>query len=202
MVTRIKVCGITRGEDAHLAADLGASAVGFVMEPTSPRFVPSVEASRMARTLHPLTLRVAVFGRLHAKFDVTSFDAVQFVEDPDGLSAQLPAHIRILRMWRPQTSAETPPDRSGMIIIEPYSATQYGGTGKLMDAALAADASAQIIGKWGIAGGLSPETVGPVITALRPSLVDVSSGIEREPGVKCPIKMKAFFEAVRSADAV
>lgn len=202
MVTRIKVCGITRGEDAHLAADLGASAVGFVMEPTSPRFVPSVEASRMARTLHPLTLRVAVFGRLHAKFDVTSFDAVQFVEDPDGLSVQLPAHIRILRVWRPQSSVESPPHGPGMLIIEPYSATQYGGTGKLIDPDLAADAAAQIVGKWGIAGGLSPETVGPVITALRPSLVDVSSGIEREPGVKCPIKMKAFFEAVRSADAV
>jgi phosphoribosylanthranilate isomerase len=197
-VTWVKICGLCRQEDAELAAELGADALGFVFEPTSPRYVGSPDWSPdWLQGLWPEL--VAVFGPVRFLGLSSRFGTVQGVEwpEPGGQSVQI--RQPVLRVG-PNALSELEGVGNGAarIVLDAPHATAFGGTGNTVDWDLAAEIVAASSVPVVLAGGLRPENVAEAIRRVRPFGVDVSSGVESSPGVKDPAKLRAFFEAVRS----
>lgn len=199
-MTRIKICGLTRTSDVELAVELGAHALGVVLDPGSPRCVAeAADVQSLFEAAGAYVVRVGVFGRAVARPELGGCDRVQAW---DFGSLDLPAERRIsvCRVgepgWADKLRAE---DATAWVLFDRFSKKAAGGTGEaiptdLLDAALRLRSQ-----RVGIAGGLTPETVGDVVRRFRPALVDVSSGVESKPGVKDPGKLRSFFEAVREA---
>jgi phosphoribosylanthranilate isomerase len=202
---RVKVCGITRLEDALLAADLGADAIGFVCWPESPRFVDPDTIRAIVRALPPLVATVGVF----VDQDVASVrDTVQRAGI---LAVQLHGHERpeewvpfdrpllkaigVGRSFRLAMLDAWP--ASITVLLDAADGRHRGGTGRTIDwdVARAAASIRRIV----LAGGLRPENVGDAIRRVRPFGVDVSSGVEIRPGVKDAGRLRAFMDAVASA---
>lgn len=205
--TRIKICGITDEEGLFAAADAGADAVGFVFHPQSRRFIEPEEAFELIAFLPPFISSVGLF----VNADVDTFSTIE--EDCPTTIAQLhgderedvviqcgPGIIKAVKFDRATIERELKRwdavDEVDSILIDGSS----GGEGTSFDwAALAAVKGATnkpII----LAGGLTPENVGDAIRLVRPFAVDVSSGVESEPGVKDRGLIERFCEAVRRAD--
>ncbi len=197
-MTRVKVCGLTRVEDVELAVSLGAVAVGFVLEPSSPRCVGLAEVGTLLESVPPYVSRVAVMGPFQSGGHLASFDAVQAI----GVrSSMLDPSQRAIAVHRIGSDDDVPDQGDcDAILLDAHAAGQYGGTGVPIDLLAARRAMAESVRPVIVAGGLRAENVGKVIAELRPFAVDVSSGLESEPGVKDPDKVRAFFEAVREAD--
>lgn len=197
-MTWVKICGLRRQEDAERAAEMGADALGFVFEPTSPRYVGSQDWSPDWL----LGLRaelVAVFGPVRFQGLSLGFGTVQGVgwPEPGGQSGR--KRQPVLRVG-PNALSELVGVANGAarIVLDAPHATAYGGTGHTVDWDLAAEIVAASSVPVVLAGGLRPENVGEAIRRVRPFGVDVSSGVESSPGVKDPARLRAFFEAVRS----
>jgi len=203
--TRVKICGITRPEDAALAVALGADAVGFVLWAASPRALTAAKASAIGTTGR-FSVRIGVFVnapppevaeavraarlaavQLHGDEDVSDYAQVGApiikavtLAGPDDVAKalQLPAEITVL--------------------VDASDSVKRGGTGKLADWSLAREVSdaRPVI----LAGGLSASNVGGAIRAVRPWGIDVSSGVEEAPGVKSPERMRALFAALAAVD--
>jgi phosphoribosylanthranilate isomerase len=204
---RVKVCGITRLEDADVAADLGAFAIGFVFWPKSPRFVDAERAKSIVRALPPFVTPVGVFVD-------QPLDEVNHVADTVGLGAvQLHGHetpeycdrvgrrvIRAIGLVETMDAglAEEWP-RSVTLLLDAYDPEKRGGTGRAVDWTVAAAVASKR--PTILSGGLRPENVGAAITTVRPYAIDVSSGVEVRPGVKDPDRLRAFFEAVAAIGA-
>jgi phosphoribosylanthranilate isomerase len=206
-MVRIKICGITNLEDALLAAELGADALGFVFYPQSPRYVAPEAARQIIAQLPPLVTSVGVFVDEEAA-------VVQEVAARAGLDwlqvhgQESPAYCRSLgrrvikgfRIKDAGTLAELEPFRGAVqaFLLDTYKKGLVGGTGEIFDWGLAREAKhyGQII----LAGGLTPENVAQAIAAAQPQAVDTASGTEAAPGQKDPAKLKAFFKAVRRSE--
>lgn len=198
-MTSIKICGITREADAGLAVTLGANALGFVLWPGSPRHVPLARVRMIVAGLPPFVTPVGVFvdptegeladaadagirlaqvhGTLAASSPLPVLRAVHLGDNEDGLDLQVgPMHT---------------------VLLDAHDPVRHGGTGKTIDWKRAAAISARrrIV----LAGGLTPQNVRDAIVAVRPYAVDVASGVEAEPGIKDPLKLRAFIDAVRSS---
>lgn len=197
----VKVCGITRAEDARLAAQAGASAIGFVFWPRSLRAIDPETARRIAEQVPGNVLVVGVFvnqspAEVAGVVTTVGLDAVQLHGDEDPLHY---AHVGApiikavpLGPGAPGAAwAGLPP--GVVVLIDGALPTARGGTGSLADWPRAAEIAAcrQTI----LAGGLTPENVASAITAVRPFGVDVSSGVELRPGVKDPDRLKRFVRA-------
>ncbi len=207
MTARVKICGLTRPEDAARAAAAGASFLGVVFA-GGPRRVSFVRAAEIVAASRGVPV-LGVFGdqsveeivrgsreaglagaQLHGPFGPA--DAARLAEA--GLIVW-----RVLRIARledldllPETSvpAET-------ILIEPRVPGVQGGAGVSLDLALAVEARRRIPDSpMALAGGLTPETVGRAVALVRPDVVDVSSGVESLPGIKDHEKIARFLEAV------
>lgn len=203
-MTRIKICGMTRVEDALLAVEAGADAIGLIFWTGSRRAVDVARAQAITRELPPLVSAVGVF------VDETP-DRVRTVADAVGLSAvQLHGQERA-QDWatfpRPVLKALTleaygdSPWRSARaaVLLDAHDPVSHGGTGRTIDwAAAGAIAAARRIV---LAGGLTPANVGDAVATVAPWGVDVASGVEQAPGIKDPARVRAFVEAVRAADA-
>ena len=198
-MTRIKICGLTRVEDVDLAVELGAFAVGFVLEPSSPRQAPLHKIGDLLESVPPYVYSVAVLGPFVPSAVYNSFNAVQAI----GVSSdQLEASQRAIAVYRPGSDDEMPDkDSCSAILLDAYSEESFGGTGKRIDLVVAKRCMAEAVRSVIVAGGLTPENVGEVIRELRPYAVDVSSGVEDSPGIKDQGKMREFFQAVAGADA-
>jgi len=206
-VTRIKICGVTNADDAWLAAELGADAIGMLLA-DSPRRIEPLQARAIVEALPPFVTPVGVFVNtpreaLLRAIAESGVRAVQLHGDepPDALDG-LP--IPVVKAFRVRTAADLEPiaqyPRAAAVLLDARVDGQFGGTGQTFDWALARDA--QRFGKPVIvSGGLTPENVGAAIRAARPFAVDVSSGVEITPRRKDPGKLRAFFAAVRAADA-
>ncbi|HVL39552.1 MAG TPA: phosphoribosylanthranilate isomerase [Fimbriimonadaceae bacterium] len=198
MVTRIKICGLTRRADAELAAELGADALGFIFEPSSPRCIQDVdELERWLPELGPYITKVAVFGRYEGRRIPQHVDAVQAVEFARG-----PDHRRRIQVLR-LGGEKWPVDEEGLseadaVLLDAYDPKFYGGTGRQVDWHQAAELVGRIRRKTILAGGLDPDNVQTAIEIVQPYAIDVSSGIESAPGLKDPAKLRAMIEAVRS----
>jgi phosphoribosylanthranilate isomerase len=208
--TFVKICGITRLGDALVAADAGASAVGFVFAP-SPRRVGFAQAAEISGQLPEGLATVGVFVDAGVEEVLAAVTAVglagvqlQGREPPEaveGLRAAAPDLfvIRALRV----TGAGMPPDTTSgacdALMVDSKDAHRPAdGQGPVPLAWLDGIAHDRLI----VAGGLRAETVGEVIAARRPWGVDVSSGVEEGPGRKDPNLIRAFVRAVRAAEFV
>lgn len=204
---RVKVCGITRIDDARIAVGLGASAIGLVLWASSPRAVSPDAARDIVAALPGHVVPVGVFvnespARVDEIAREVGLGAVQLhgdehVEDYLGLSRP------VIRAVSPADDNEEAwvtrlPD-DVVVLVDAHDPSRRGGTGRRADWERAARLAARrpIF----LAGGLSADNVGEAIARVRPYGVDVSSGVEREPGIKDAAKLQAFFEAVTRAEA-
>lgn len=204
---RVKVCGITRAADARLAAELGASAVGFVFWPSSPRAVSPDAARDIVAGLPRHVVPVGVFvndspARVAAIARLVGLGAIQLHGD-EHVEAFLDAPVPLIRAVGPADDGEE--DRvarlpeSVLVLIDAHDPARRGGTGRRADWDRAARLAARrpVL----LAGGLTDANVAQAIARVRPYGVDVSSGVEAEAGIKDPDRLRAFFAAVAGAGA-
>jgi len=206
--TRIKFCGVTRIDDALAGAALGADAIGFVLTRKSTRFAGIERAREMRRALPPFVMAVALF----MDDDVSYVSEAVAAVAPDLLqfhgSETPPDCVRYGRPYLKAVAMRGGLDRQALVtshahaagfLFDGHAAGEQGGAGQVFDwSTLPRDPGKPIV----LAGGLTPENVGAAIRAVRPWAVDVSSGIESEPGLKDMDRMRRFIAAVRTADEV
>jgi phosphoribosylanthranilate isomerase len=211
----VKVCGITRLQDADCAAGLGASAIGFIFWPGSPRYIAPEDAREIVRQKSSRLSTVGVFVN-------ESMEQIGTIVNTVGLDlAQLhgsesPEYCRRLARLSPpgtegrlrlikaiglkgEAAADAEAEIDGfdsdvLILLDAHDPARHGGTGRTVDwnAARRIAASRRTI----LSGGLSAETVGAALESVRPYGIDVSSGVESAPGVKDADKLRRFFEAL------
>jgi phosphoribosylanthranilate isomerase len=200
---RVKFCGVTRPEDAVAAEALGVDALGVIFAPSSRRRVDLARAAEVVAPLGPFVARVGVFveprqADVEAAIDRLRLHAVQL---HGGLDTRLVAAIRgrvaVIRAvaWQAGLDVEG-------LVASPVDAVLVdgpdAGSGEPFDWAGAG--ALDRLPRWVLAGGLGPHNVTEAIVRLRPTAVDVASGIESAPGVKDAAKMAAFMVAVRRAE--
>jgi phosphoribosylanthranilate isomerase len=205
--TRVKICGVTRIEDALLACELGADAIGMVMTPTSPRCV-SIGNARAIRDALPAFVDAVVLShdlpaeRVREVIDGVRPELVQFHGSEDAAFCELfgMRYTRAVGMDGDvdvHAVAAAHPCAAGFV-LDGHPPGQQGGRGKTFDwSRVPRDLGRPIL----LAGGLNAGNVGDAIRAVRPWAVDLASGVEAAPGIKDAAKMRAFFAAVRAADA-
>lgn len=205
--TRIKICGITRVEDALLACALGADAIGMVMTPASPRCV-TLERARAIRGALPAFVDAVVLThdlpreRVQAIIDGVRPDYVQFhgLEDAAFCASFELRYTKAIGMDGDvdvRTIAAGHRQAAGFV-LDGHPPGQQGGRGKTFDwSRIPRDLGRPVI----LAGGLDAGNVARAIHMVRPWAVDLASGVESAPGIKDAAKMRAFFAAVRAADA-
>lgn len=205
--TRVKICGIRNDEAALAAVEAGADAIGFVFVRSSPRFVEPESAYAIMAGLTPLVSTVGVFMNqsLEAFCDVEEVCPTTLSQLHGSESEQLvrqcgPGVIKAVK-FDPATIGDDlarwdEVDEVDAIMVDGPAA----GSGEAFDWSVLATHTGSVSKPLFLAGGLTPDNVGDAIRAIRPYAVDVSSGVERERGVKDPALIAAFCEAVRRAD--
>ncbi len=199
---RVKICGITRVEDALAAQTAGADSIGLIFAPGSRRLVSVAQAREVSDALGPMIVRVGVFVDADEAAIVTAIegarlDAVQLHGDEsDELAARLRARVRVIRALR-FTPGATPSELEGRPFDGVLLDGLRPGSGSAFDwsAAQAWRGHRRLI----LAGGLHPGNVAEAVRILRPYAVDVASGVEAAPGIKDPARITAFVRAARSA---
>lgn len=202
---RIKICGITRVEDALAAAEAGADAIGLVFYKQSPRAVTVQQARQIIAALPPFITTVGLFVNssrceLNEILDAVPLDLLQFhgdecAADCDGYSRPYLKALRVKAGDDIQAQIDLYPAATG-ILLDTYVAGVPGGTGESFDWSLVpAKASKPIV----LAGGLSADNVAEAISRVRPYAVDVSGGVERSKGIKDVGKMQAFIAACKQS---
>ncbi|MFZ5449276.1 MAG: phosphoribosylanthranilate isomerase [Thermodesulfobacteriota bacterium] len=203
-MVRIKICGITNPEDALLAADLGADALGFIFYVKSPRYVAPEAAREIIAQLPPFVVSVGVFvdeaaaivQELAAK---VGLDWVQLhgQESPDYCRRLGRRVIKGFRIKDEGSLSELEPYRDAVqaFLLDTYKKGQMGGTGETFDWQVAREAKG--FGQVILAGGLTPSNVAQAIAVAQPQAVDTASGTEAAPGKKDHEKLKNFFEAIK-----
>jgi phosphoribosylanthranilate isomerase len=198
---RVKICGITRQEDAALAVELGADAIGFVLWPGSPRAINSERARAIAEQIPKPVTKVGVFvdplpSDVAWLVESLGLDTVQLhgheaIEAYEWIGASLVKAVRLDTDQDIERAADLPQFVTPLVDA---SSPRFGGTGQVADWRRAARLAARrpIM----LAGGLVAANVAEAVRAVRPWAVDVSSGVERYPGVKDSDRMVRFFQAV------
>jgi len=207
MRTRVKICGITRVEDALAAAEAGVDAVGLVFYPASPRYVTVSRARAVCAALPPFVSVVGLFvnaarEEVQAVIDEVPVDLLQFHggESADSCSGFGRPYIKAIGMQAgldPLAVMAAHPHASGFL-LDAWQPDTHGGGGAVFD--------------WGqvpvrcdrpliLAGGLAPENVAAAIERLKPFAVDVSSGVEQDKGIKSADRIQAFMRGVEHGDA-
>ena len=202
---RVKICGITRPEDAVAAAEVGADAIGLVFYPKSRRGVSPEQAEAILAALPPFVTPVALFvneevERIRAICQGLGVRTVQLHGDepPDVARELAPlAVIKAFRVGSPDDLKALEGYPASAYLLDACVEGKYGGTGRSFDWRLAA--AARRHGRIIVAGGLTPENVAEAVRVARPYGVDASSGVESAPGVKDRAKMAAFVAAARGA---
>ncbi len=200
----VKICGVTRRQDAEAAVALGASAIGFVFWPGSPRAIDPHRARAIVAALPALVTPVGVFVNqpvdyVNAVAALVRLGAVQLHGDerPADLSPIVRPVIKAVAVDEPFEPADLVewPARVTVLLDVP-DPVRRGGTGRAVDwnRAAAAAARRRIV----LAGGLTPENVGDAVARVRPFAIDVSSGVESAPGIKDPGRLRALFEALHA----
>lgn len=212
--TRVKICGLTRGDDVRAAVRAGADAVGFVFYADSKRAVSIDQARELRQNVPAFVNVVALFVNaepdyVRAVVDQVQPDLLQFHGDetPSICRAYGRRYMRAFRAGGPGMetaeqvlkAALAYPDAAAWL-FDTYSAG-YGGSGvpfdhNLLGAVQASGQARPIV----LAGGLDAATVGDTLRAVRPYALDVSSGVEASPGIKSAQRMHEFLQAVRVAD--
>jgi phosphoribosylanthranilate isomerase len=204
-MTRIKICGITNSEDAVLASDLGADALGFVFA-NSPRRITPQLARRIVLSLPPFLVKVGVFvnegiDEVRKIYHDCGLNFVQLhgEEDENYINSLSLPTIKAFRVADHRILDEIGRFDSNCFLLDAYDQVRPGGTGRSFDWEIAKRAAK--IGKLILSGGLDSLNVRGALEKVRPYGVDVSSGVERKPGVKDPAEMQRFIKEVREWDS-
>lgn len=196
-----KICGITRRDDALLAAELGAAAIGFVFYPKSPRYLDASAAGHISAQLPSHLARVGVFVNANLEFLLFAAQAARLThfqlhgEESATLCEAVP--LPVIKTVRHATELDnymsTP---VAAFLIDHKTPNQFGGTGQRADWSLCRQARdhAPVI----LAGGLSAQNIGEAIALASPDAVDLSSSVEASPGVKDHQKLRDFFTALKN----
>ena len=204
--TRVKICGITRVEDAAAVVQCGADAIGLVFYPQSPRYVDTARARVIAESVTPFVTVVGLFVNATAEnirqvIETVPAGLLQFHGDEDNdlcKSFGLPFIKSIAMQEGMDVGArmERYPDAAGFL-LDAWQPQSHGGGGKAFDWNTIPESSpAPLI----LAGGLTPDNVAMAITTTRPYAVDVSSGVESAKGIKSADKIAAFMQGVEDSD--
>ena len=208
-MVRVKICGITRSEDASLAVELGADALGFIFAP-SPRRVSPEKARRIIASLPPFVKTVGVFvnedrERIRDTMDFCGLDMAQLHgdESPEICRKLMPRVIKAFRV-KEEADFSAVSRYEGQVralLLDTYVKGTKGGTGKTFDWTLAARA-----GQFGmpviLSGGLKPENIRHAVFRAKPHAVDVNSGVEAEPGKKDLNLMRHLMETINNFPVV
>jgi len=206
MTPKIKICGITNLGDALLAVDLGADALGFIFYPESKRHITVQKAADICNVLPPFVSKVGVFVdeleyEIEKALSECLLTGLQFHGDePPGFCQKFPAKsIKAIRV-KDETSLTAAQEYNvDAILLDTYTDSERGGTGKIFDWTLAKKAQELLAPPIILSGGLNPENVAEAIRQVQPYAVDVASGVEREPGKKDSEKLRRFFEVCKRA---
>jgi len=203
MRTRVKICGITRVEDAIFAVEAGVDAIGLVFYAKSPRFVSNKQAAEISRSISAFVTRVALFKDAEkqviesvlqqVEIDLIQFhgsESVAFCEQFDR------PYIKALGMKTAEkdmdylkTSAEKYRSAKALL-LDAHAPGEAGGTGETFDWTSIGAITKPIV----LAGGLTAENVKQAVNIVHPYAVDVSSGVESSPGIKDKEKVTAFMQ--------
>jgi phosphoribosylanthranilate isomerase len=209
---KIKICGITRFEDARLAVDAGADLLGFNFYAKSPRYISPISAARLIADIRAACSKVQMVGvfvnsslvEINTITGQCELDLAQLCGDepPDSLDALDGVAFKALRPKDRQDLARSistyrPRAGSPAYLVDAYRPGAYGGTGQIADWSLArslAEAYPLLL-----AGGLTPDNVAEAIRQVGPWGVDVASGVEESPGCKDPARLAAFIKTARES---
>jgi phosphoribosylanthranilate isomerase len=205
-MTRIKICGLTRTEDALAATELGADFLGFIFVPDTPRFIEPERAAQIIRTVRqrPRAPRIvgvfrdASIASIRETAAVTGLDLVQLhgTETDDDIAALGIPAVKSFRVGDALPDTTAVPS-AAWLLFDTWDERRAGGTGRRFDWSLLA--MYPRTRPFFLAGGLAPDNIAAAISLVRPDAVDVSSGVEAEPGIKDPEKLRGFFDRVRRA---
>ncbi len=196
-MVKVKICGITNADDARLAVEAGADALGFIFVENTPRFVTPEQAAAIIRLLPPFVTPVGVFwdhptGHVKAVAEACGLRALQFHGDetPDDLAQYALPVIKTIKVSGPQDLARMEPYRARVAAFLLDSATRWseGEPRHPIEWRLARMAAGPII----LSAGLTPDNVADAVAIARPYAVDVNSGVEAAPGKKDPDKVRRF----------
>lgn len=196
-MVKVKICGITNLEDALAAVKWGADALGFVLAP-SPRQVTVEQVANIVAALPPFVCKIGVF----VDFELEEVKEIMRTcglnlaqlhgsESPDFCGALFPRVIKSFRVKDESVLDIMHRYKASAYLLDSYDATLKGGTGQSFDWGIAKQAVC--CGPIILSGGLTPVNVRQAIAQVQPYAVDVSSGVEREPGRKDYDKLRAFI---------
>ncbi len=203
-MTKIKICGLTRSEDALLCAGLGADFMGFIFVPSTPRFIEPERAAAITAPIRERETRprlVGVFRDASPDYireiaSVVGLDMVQLhgTETDDDIRA---IGIPVIKTFR---VGETLPDTTShpgaeWFLFDTFEERRIGGTGRRFDWSLLA--AYPRTKPFLLAGGLTPDNVAAAVSLARPDAIDIASGVESEPGIKDRAKIEQLFQRVR-----
>jgi len=197
-MTKVKICGITSVEDALVAVEAGADALGFVFFEKSPRNLDPARAAHIIATIPPFVQAVGLFVNAPLEFvnstaEQCGLDLVQLHgdESPEYCRSVLRRVIKVFRVKGPESLATLSSYRVAGYLLDAYHPHLYGGTGETFDweCVVAAKDAGPVI----LAGGLTPENVAAAVARVAPYAVDVSSGVEAAPGRKDHEKVRRFI---------
>ena len=203
-MTHVKICGVTRLEDAELAASLGAWAIGFILWPGSKRAADAAVAAGIVRAVRRRVETVGVFvnqplDEIEALVDALGLTHVQLHGDEGPSFCAAVAQrtgakvIKAMRVGHASDVRDLERFHTDLHLLDTAAAGHYGGTGRTWDWELLAQRRTKV--PFLLSGGLTAENVGEAIGAARPWGVDVASGVESAPGVKDAAKLEAFLAA-------
>lgn len=201
-MTLVKICGITRLEDAQLAVQLGASAIGFIFWPSSQRYIPPSRAAEIAAALPARIATIGVFVDQARNFIWNAAEQVGLTalqlhgSETLDFAAALPRPVIKAVPVTPEFSLESAMEipRSVTVLLDAHDPVRRGGTGQTIDWSVAAAVA------WRrpifLSGGLHAGNIREAIARVNPHGVDLSSGVESAPGIKDPEKLRALFSAL------
>lgn len=198
---RVKICGITRREDALLGAELGADAIGFIFYDKSPRNITWQAAVEIARLLPSHVAKVGVFvnpslAEVNHYIEKVGLDTAQihgehhFAEFRKVPPNRLIYALQVGKTFDPR-NLESYRNTGAAILLDAFKSGVYGGTGTTFDWDVAV--KAKLYGRIILAGGLTPQNAVEAVNQVQPYAIDVNSGIEAQPGVKDHHKLQELF---------
>jgi phosphoribosylanthranilate isomerase len=201
-MVRVKICGITNIEDAMLALEAGADALGFVFYDKSPRCIAPEKAAEIIGALPPFISTVGLFVNAEADFvNLTAekclLDKVQLHGDetPEFCKLIVRPVVKVFRVKGEDSIRPMKDYRVSGYLLDAFSPDAYGGTGMTFNWEIAK--MGRQYGPVILAGGLTPDNVRQAVEIVRPYAVDVSSGVEALPGSKDPDKVREFIRKAK-----
>lgn len=208
-MTKVKICGITNLDDALMAIDAGADALGFNFYANSPRYIFPDRAAEIIERLGYDVIKVGVFVNASADdvvktAETAALDMIQLHGDEstsfvDILIKKIDRHMikafRVSDEFRAEDTLRYPIND---VMLDAFSRSERGGTGEVFDWDVAMSVRTMVGQLW-LAGGLTPENVGDAIRKVGPYAVDVCSGVESAKGIKDSEKVRAFVKNAKNA---